>query len=398
MRVLMTADTCGGVWTQAVELCRGLSERGHAVALATSGGLPTDDQRAAVAALPRVALRPTNFKLEWMPDAAAEVRAFGETLLRLCEATAPDVVHLNEFSHGALDFRAGGRRVPTLVVGHSDVLSWHAAVRGSDAGPEWDGYRRAVRAGLAGADLVAAPTAWMLDELKARFGPFAASTVLTNGLGAAPEVRTSEAPADADREPFVFSAGRYWDEGKNVAALGAVAERLDWPVRLAGLPAPDGEATPPAGVRFLGRLSSDEIAAQYAIAGLYCLPAKYEPFGLTPLEAARGGCPLVLGDCASLREVWGDAAAFVPPDDREALARTLNRLIRDPAARRDLAARAARRAARLTRTAMTDAYLAAYRTLTDGPSDGTEPLRPPRAVGRTVNQAPAPSREPAGVA
>ncbi len=32
------------------------------------------------------------------------------------------------------------------------------------------------------------------------------------------------------------------------------------------------------------------------------LPARYEPFGLSVLEAALSGCALVLGDIPSLRE------------------------------------------------------------------------------------------------
>ena len=357
MNILMTADTCGGVWTQAVELCRGLAGRGCRVTLATSGGLPTGDQRAALAGLPGVELRATDFKLEWQPDAAADVAAFGDFLEGLCAEVRPDVVHLNEFSHGARQFG-----VPKLVVGHSDVLSWHAAVRGREAGEEWNAYRRAVAAGLAGADLVAAPTAWMLGELELRFGPFAASRVIFNGLGTAPVAQGADAP----RSPFLFAAGRYWDEAKNIPALAAVAPQLDWSVKLAGLPSPDGAVGPPAGVEFLGRLDAAGMAAAYAAAGIYCLPAKYEPFGLTPLEAARGGCPLVLGDLASLREVWGDAAVYVPPDDRGALADALNRLIADPAARRDLAGRAFERSRRYTRDAMTDGYLAAYRELAGG--------------------------------
>ena len=370
MHVLMTADTCGGVWTQAVELCRGLCGRGHAVTLATSGGLPTGDQRAAVAVIDGVELRPTAFKLEWQPDAAADVAAFGKVLQDLAADVRPDVVHLNEFSHGALGFDA-----PKLVVGHSDVLSWHAAVRGREAGAEWDRYRRAVGAGLRAADAVAAPTAWMLGELAARFGPFGRTRVIPNGLASAgasapravnaspPSHGGLTPPRSPGREPFIFAAGRYWDEAKNLGALAAVAPRLAWPVKLAGLPSPDGAAEPPAGAEFLGRLSPAEMTGTYAAAGIYCLPALYEPFGLTPLEAARGGCPLVLGDVDSLREVWGDAAAFVPPRDRDALAETLNRLIADPAARARLAAAAFERARRYTRAAMTDAYLAVYREL-----------------------------------
>ena len=41
MRVLMTADTVGGVWTYALDLARALAPHGVSVALATMGRLPT---------------------------------------------------------------------------------------------------------------------------------------------------------------------------------------------------------------------------------------------------------------------------------------------------------------------------------------------------------------------
>ncbi len=65
-------------------------------------------------------------------------------------------------------------------------------------------------------------------------------------------------------------------------------------------------------------------------ASIFALPARYEPFGLLPLEAALSGCALVLGDIPSLREVWGDAAWFVPPDDRDALTAAIGSLIASP--------------------------------------------------------------------
>ncbi|MGE3704921.1 MAG: glycosyltransferase, partial [Vicinamibacterales bacterium] len=90
------------------------------------------------------------------------------------------------------------------------------------------------------------------------------------------------------------------------------------------------------------------------------LPARYEPFGLSILEAARAGCALVLGDIPSLRENWTDAAVFVPPDDHDALAAAITRLIETPAERTRLGWRAGVRARRFTARRMADAYVAAY--------------------------------------
>jgi glycogen synthase len=95
-------------------------------------------------------------------------------------------------------------------------------------------------------------------------------------------------------------------------------------------------------------------------ASIYASPARYEPFGLAALEAGLAGCALVLGDIASLREVWGDAATYVDPFDDDHLTRELQRLIADPGAVADLGRRALDRARTYTPERMAAAYLAAW--------------------------------------
>ena len=95
-------------------------------------------------------------------------------------------------------------------------------------------------------------------------------------------------------------------------------------------------------------------------ASIFALPARYEPFGLSTLEAALRGCALVLGDIPSLREIWGDAALYARPDDEAGLADAIGKLAGDAAHRTELAARANLRAQLFTpaRTAraMRDLY------------------------------------------
>jgi glycosyltransferase involved in cell wall biosynthesis len=163
------------------------------------------------------------------------------------------------------------------------------------------------------------------------------------------------------KEPFVLAAGRLWDEAKNLAALDRVAPRLDWPVLVAGdAPAAGRE---PRHARLLGRLPGEALAGRLARAAVFAGPAKYEPFGLAPLEAALAGCALVLGDIPSLREVWGEAALFVDPFDDGALAAALQRVTRDDELRGRLAASAGERAARYTPGRMADGYLELYERL-----------------------------------
>jgi glycosyltransferase involved in cell wall biosynthesis len=173
------------------------------------------------------------------------------------------------------------------------------------------------------------------------------------------------------KEPVVFSAGRLWDEAKNLEALERVAPRLPWPVFVAGENHhPDGGEIRPHNTRLLGRLSQRALAAWLGRSAIYALPARYEPFGLSVLEAALAGCALVLGDIPSLRETWRNRAVFVPPDDPDALEAAIVSLIEDPDRRQSLAAGARNRALEHAPERMVDGYLEAYgQLLAEGAPD-----------------------------
>jgi glycosyltransferase involved in cell wall biosynthesis len=345
----MTADTVGGVWTYAMELCGALRRHGVEVALATMGRLPSDEQRAAAHALPNARLFESAFKLEWQEDPWDDLSAAGQWLLGLEDRVKPDVVHLNGYSHGALPWRA-----PVLVVAHSCVLSWWEAVKREPAPIEWNRYRRAVRQGVRAADAVVAPSRSMLDAVKHHYGPLRCGGVIYNGRDAA------EFDATRGKEPIVLTAGRCWDDAKNIAAIEAVAPHVAWPVHVAG----EGRGSRGDWVHYLGPLEPPNLAQWMSRAAIYVLPARYEPFGLSALEAALSGCALVLGDIGSLREIWDDAAVFVRPDDHEQLAAVINGLIKSPSERAALGARARRRAAaRFAPQRMARSYLSAYRAM-----------------------------------
>jgi glycogen(starch) synthase len=122
-KVLMTADTVGGVWTYAIDLARGLAERGVEVALATMGDPLNDSQREKADRIPRLRVFESTFKLEWMEEPWRDVEKAAEWLLRLEDRVRPDLIHLNGYAHGALPWSA-----PKVMVGHSCVLSWWRAV------------------------------------------------------------------------------------------------------------------------------------------------------------------------------------------------------------------------------------------------------------------------------
>lgn len=349
----MTADTVGGVWTYALELSRGLITRGWRVHLATMGAPLSPHQQAQASALGReLRLHPSGYKLEWMREPWDDLEQAARWLLALEDEIRPRVVHLNQYFFGVLPFRA-----PTLMVAHSCVQSWWRAVHGESAPPSWDRYRECVGRGLAGASCVAAPTESMLRSLHENYAFDGPGVVLPNG-------RDPLHFAPAAKQPFVLAAGRLWDEAKNLSSLDSAAAGLPWPVRVAGAcEGPDGQMRRPTWVQPLGQLPAHALAREMGRAAIYALPARYEPFGLSVLEAAMSGCALVLGDIPSLREVWGSAAVYVPPGDGPALREALTRLIADARLREHLSVLARERALHFSANRMTEATLAAYARL-----------------------------------
>ena len=285
MRLLLTADPVGGIWTYSVELAAALAPHGVEVHLATMGRPLSPPQRSECGVFASVS--ESDFPLEWMPNPWDGVDAAGQWLLDLEARLQPDVVQLGGYAHAALPWQA-----PIVVVAHSDVLSWWRAVHGVAAPPEWDEYRRRVSAGLAAADRVVAPTAAVAADLSREYG--------FDGACVVHSCRRAPRLSRVRKEPSVLAAGRVWDEAKNLRVLA----QLTVPVVVAG----EGELP---GVRTLGALPPAELASLMSRAAVYAAPALYEPFGLAILEAAQAGCALVLGDLPSLRELWGDAAAFV---------------------------------------------------------------------------------------
>ncbi|OGT96943.1 MAG: glycosyl transferase family 1 [Geobacteraceae bacterium GWB2_52_12] len=351
-RVLMTADPIGEVWTYVMELAKGLSRHGIEISLATMGQPLSADQKREVANAHNIVLYESSFKLEWMDNPWEDLRQSGEWLLSLEEEIKPELIHLNGYVHASLPWKA-----PCLVVAHSCNLSWWEAVRGTEQPPQFQRYKERVTEGLAAADLVVAPSAAMLFTLESLYLPLPDGKVIYNA-------RSRGTFTPGKKSDYIFSVGRLWDEAKNIGTLAKASCCLAWPVYVAGEEThPEGQIAHLDNVHRLGLLPPYKLAHWFSMASIYAHPARYEPFGFTVLEAAMSGCALVLGDIPSLREIWQDAAVFVPPDDIWTLTRTLRILCNDRAYRDEMAERALMRSHSFTVEAMATGYLAAYASL-----------------------------------
>lgn len=116
-------------------------------------------------------------------------------------------------------------------------------------------------------------------------------------------------------------------------------------------------------VTFLGRVNNGDLLYLYNLARCLAHPARYEGFGLPPLEAMASGIPVVVSNVSSLPEVVGDAGLLVDPNDPEELAVALHRLLSDEALRSDLRAKGLARAQIFSWQRAAQETLAIYRAL-----------------------------------
>ena len=360
MHVLMTADTVGGVWTYTRERVTGLLCRGHRVTLVSFGGYPSPEQMAWMQGLKAFAYYPTAYRLEWMQNSADDIDRSAAWLKALLAELNPDLLHFNQYAYGSFP-----TQIPKVVVAHSDVVSWwvHALDQEppDDTWLRW--YRNLVNQGLASADMVIAPSQWMLETLKDYYVSPRKSQVIYNSRDAALFDRS------APKQDCVVTVGRLWDQAKQVSLL--TQHRHPVPIYIAG---PAGHPEKLSGgseemheepyIKWLGPQTCQQLRTLYANASIYAGTSRYEPFGLAPLEAALSGCALLLNDIPTFRELWGDAACYFERNNADSLAAEVKKLIENPDLRERFATRALERAIHaFCPDRMLDSYERVYNSL-----------------------------------
>lgn len=348
-RILMTTDAVGGVWTYALDLAQGLAEEGIYTSLAVLGPDPGTAQQREAAAVDGLDLIETRLPLDWLAARPADILAAGAALSELARGLSVELVHLNSPALAA----AGGFDAPVVGVTHSCLATWWEAVREGPMPADFRWRSQLLRKGLSGCDVLAAPSGAFARAVEQAYGVRRPRTV-RNG-------RSVGAHGAERREACVVTAGRLWDDGKNVALLDAAAAGLRAPLYAIGpTHGPSGEHRLLQHAKGLGPLPSDELRVRLAESTIFASAALYEPFGLTVLEAAQAGCALVLSDIPTFRELWEGAAVFLPPNNADAWTLGLQALLADPDRTRALGAKARARAGRYTREAMTQGILAVY--------------------------------------
>ncbi|HEX2976173.1 MAG TPA: glycosyltransferase family 4 protein [Bacteroidales bacterium] len=350
MKILLTTDNIGGVWTFSLNLARSLKSKGVDVCLAVIGNPMTVNQKKEAEFTEYHFFRS---KQEWMRDPWHDISNSGEWLMKLFAQVQPDILHLNSFSLGSLRWR-----VPVVITAHSCVLSWWDAVNGGRIPPEWDEYRKNVTRGLRSADYVIAPSRSMMRAIEKHYDPLDNKAVIYNG--------GDNSIYSVDRkENFIFSMGRLWDEAKNIKLIIKAAPEIVYPIYIAGDITGLDISKIPDNVHFLGQIAPQQVAGWLSRASVYLLPVKYEPFGYTFLEAAFSGCALVAGDIESMREIWNNTAVFTSTCDVSALASSVSRLMTDERLRNNYADKSMELALSVYNSErMSSDYISLYNSLT----------------------------------
>lgn len=81
-------------------------------------------------------------------------------------------------------------------------------------------------------------------------------------------------------------------------------------------------------IRYVGRVSDNELVRLYNQATCFLFPSIYEGFGLPPIEAMNCGCPVLASDIPVLREVCGGAAIFFNPNDTKSIQNAIQQFLK----------------------------------------------------------------------
>jgi glycosyltransferase involved in cell wall biosynthesis len=116
-------------------------------------------------------------------------------------------------------------------------------------------------------------------------------------------------------------------------------------------------------VRFLGRVSSDELAALYRAARCVLFPSLFEGGGFPVLEGFSASIPVACSAVTALPEVAGDAALLFDPLNVDSIAEAATKVYQDEETRRTLVDRGRHRIAQFSWRKTAQVYLDLFRQL-----------------------------------
>jgi glycosyltransferase involved in cell wall biosynthesis len=292
---------------------------------------------------------------------------------RLVRRVGPDVWH---GPHYTLPLRVD---VPAVVTVHDTTFLEH---------PEWHErtkalfFPRMIRAAVTRAAAIVAVSAATGAGITRLLHPTAPVVVAPHGVDHERFHPTRVPDDDGDlaalaligvRPPYVAFTGTL-EPRKDLPSLVAAFARLapDRPDLRLVLAGPDGWGT--AAVRTArarsgvatsivrpGYLTEDAVPALFRRAAVVAYPSLEEGFGMPALEALACGAPLVTTAGTAMAEFATGAALLVPPNDPDAIATAIARILDDPVEAARLRTAGPVAAAEATWARSADRHVEAYR-------------------------------------
>jgi glycogen(starch) synthase len=345
MHVLMTSDTLNGcIWTYSRELVSELIRQNIRITLVSFGEIPMPEQTAWMDRLHGLEYRPTAFRLDWMQEGQQDFGDVSAYLCSLIKELKPDLFHSNHMCYGALPVS-----IPRVVVAHGDLITWWKSVHGCEPKdrPWLRWYRETTARGLSEASAVVAASDWMLETVRATYSAPSNGTVINHGRN------PIHFNPYVTKDDSVLAIGRLIDPAKQVNLLTERSHPV--PVCVVGAEHREHSydtafradvrfSNGSEGVLLTGPQSESQLRSLYSRAAMYVSASRYEPSGMTILEAALSRCALILNDIPALREIWGPAAVYFRTNDADSLSEAVRIMNSDVQLRRDFANRAFNRA------------------------------------------------------
>ncbi|MEM9871237.1 MAG: glycosyltransferase family 4 protein [Pseudomonadota bacterium] len=263
---------------------------------------------------------PASFPDPTPADMAVTVRA-------LCAVPRDRPIILDGLVFGAID-PAGLAQVQAPVI----AMVHHPLGLETGLPPDRAAYLRAnERAALRHTAHVIVPSPETARVLRDDFAADPAHITIAPPGFDRPEV--DRQPADP---PLILSVGLLAPRKGHDVLLDALAQLTDlpWQAEIVGKTYDAAYAArlrAQAGPRvtFAGELSAAQLNARFNAASVFALATRYEGYGMVLSEAMMFGLPVVSCAVGAVPATVGDAAALVPPDDADALAATLRRILTD---------------------------------------------------------------------
>jgi len=196
------------------------------------------------------------------------------------------------------------------------------------------GHSRSIRYLIRHARILLPNSEHEYERLLSRYGVIQDYVVVPNAIDE-DQFRSAWPPKLGSRDRLLC-VGRI-EQRKNQLNLIRAVKNSPYTLTVLGVASPNNEgyyrkclaeATP--NIRFIGRLTEEDLFQLYGAARVHILASHFETTGLASLEAAVMGCNVVITGKGDTREYFGDLAYYCDPEDPSSIRAAIDQAYRSP--------------------------------------------------------------------